>query len=155
LALPPVRWVGAISYGLYLWHWPVTVAVTEGRTDLSGWRLTVARVALTLAAAAISYYFLELPIRRGVWLRGRVAQMVAPIAGLTTAVVIVSATAGATAPPEFLVATPNSVLKHHAVSVATTPTTSAESQPSVARVSRMLLIGDSVADTLSQPLQAV
>ena len=32
LSLRPVRWIGVISYGLYLWHWPVYVALSRGRT---------------------------------------------------------------------------------------------------------------------------
>ncbi len=104
LSRRPVRWVGAISYGLYLWHWPVVVAVNEARTGLSGWTLAAVRLGLTFGAATVSYYSIELPIRHGQWLRGRVAQIVAPVAGIATVVVIVVATAGATAPPEFLVA---------------------------------------------------
>ena len=31
LSLSPLRWVGRISYGLYLWHWPVYLALTRTR----------------------------------------------------------------------------------------------------------------------------
>jgi peptidoglycan/LPS O-acetylase OafA/YrhL len=84
LALPPVRWVGEISYGLYLWHWPVIVWFTSRRTHLDGIRLTVLRVALTFAAATASFYIVERPIRTGKVPRRAVA------AGLAVAVVVVA-----------------------------------------------------------------
>ena len=150
LALRPVRWIGAISYGLYLWHWPIAVAVSEGHTGLTGWNLAAVRVGLTFGAATLSYYLLELPIRRGKWLHGRVSYVVAPIAGITTAVVIVAATSGGTAPPAFLVARPNSVVTTPTARTPAAPLRESEVQLGV---SRMLLLGDSVADTLGTALQ--
>ncbi len=44
LSLGALRWVGLISYGLYLWHWPAKVILTETRTGLSGPALTVLRL---------------------------------------------------------------------------------------------------------------
>jgi hypothetical protein len=93
----------------------------------------------------------ELPIRRGTWLRGRVVYVLAPVAGITTAVVIVAATSGGTPPPQFLVARPNSVVTTPTLPAPTAPLRESESQLGV---SKMLLMGDSVADTLGQALQA-
>jgi len=153
LSLRPVRWIGAISYGLYLWHWPVRVAVTADRpffgAHLTGWTLALVRIGLTVGAATLSYYFLELPIRRGVMLRGRVAQIVAPVAGVVTAVVIVVATIGATAPPDFLVGQPTAAKPK----LAPTPTVPLSASESELGVSRVLLLGDSVAATLGDALQ--
>ncbi len=36
LSVAPLRWVGRISYGLYLWHWPVYLTLTHTRTGLDG-----------------------------------------------------------------------------------------------------------------------
>ena len=91
LALRPVRYVGAISYGLYLWHWPIFVVVGPEQTGLTRWPLFVVRVSLTFLLAALSYRFLEMPIRRTA-LRGPRAWILAPVAFGLTAVLILLAT---------------------------------------------------------------
>ncbi len=93
LSLPMLCWLGRISYGLYLWHWPAIVVLTEDRTGLSGATLTVARLATTLGAATLSFYLVEQPIRRGAlrgW-RGRVAVPTGFAAAAVTMVVALSA----------------------------------------------------------------
>ena len=45
LSLPPLRALGLISYGVYLWHWPVYLVLTPGRTGWDGYGLFAARVA--------------------------------------------------------------------------------------------------------------
>jgi len=69
LDFAPIRWVGVRSYGLYLWHWPVVVLLasalpTWSREGTEGWTLGGIALAITVVAAAISYRFLEQPIRR-------------------------------------------------------------------------------------------
>jgi peptidoglycan/LPS O-acetylase OafA/YrhL len=69
LDLLPLRWVGARSYGLYLWHWPVLVLVTAAEPKWQDsaaalWLIGAVTVAITLVAAALSYQFVERPIRR-------------------------------------------------------------------------------------------
>jgi peptidoglycan/LPS O-acetylase OafA/YrhL len=70
ISLRPLAWVGKISYGLYLWHWPVILFVnsTAGPFGLlpGSFGLNGERLALTFAAATTSFYLLEQPIRRGV-----------------------------------------------------------------------------------------
>lgn len=63
LAFRPLTLVGMISYGLYLWHWPINVALTPERTHLSGLLLHAARFTLTFVIAIVSYRYLEYPIR--------------------------------------------------------------------------------------------
>src|SRR2546425_1222358 len=106
LSLPPLVWIGRISYGLYLWHWPVIVVASPARTGLDGAQLTVVRVALTFALATASFYLVEQPIRRGV-LRGRWALAVSPSAFVATGVVVLVATAGAAPLPKYLQGGPN------------------------------------------------
>ncbi len=60
----PLRWCGLVSYGLYLWHWPVIVWATPERTGVHGWPLLVLRVAVFTALTVVSYVLVEQPIRR-------------------------------------------------------------------------------------------
>jgi peptidoglycan/LPS O-acetylase OafA/YrhL len=65
LTLAPMRWLGRISYSLYLWHWPLLVLVPLAvGAELD----TAARLALVVAAVAIStvsWAAIEEPFRRG------------------------------------------------------------------------------------------
>jgi len=69
LELLPIRWVGVRSYGLYLWHWPVVVLLASALPTWSGdplqkWMLAGIALAITVLMSALSYRFLEQPIRR-------------------------------------------------------------------------------------------
>ncbi|HYP77381.1 MAG TPA: acyltransferase family protein [Polyangiaceae bacterium] len=64
LAVRPLAWLGTISYGVYLWHWPVNVFLSTERTHMHGFGLHAVRFALTFAIAIVSYRFLEQPIRK-------------------------------------------------------------------------------------------
>ena len=63
---PPVRtpftYLGRISYGVYLWHWPIIVVAGYGR-DLMPIELFVISAVLATALAALSYRLIEHPIR--------------------------------------------------------------------------------------------
>lgn len=65
----PIEWVGQRAYGLYLWHWPIILIVgalaPPAVPDSPLWWLQRAvALALTLLIAAVSYRWLEDPIRR-------------------------------------------------------------------------------------------
>ncbi len=70
LSLPPMRAVGDWSYSLYLWHWPALIIAAEVVTDLSLAR-RLAVVALVVPLSALSYYFVENPVRRAQLFKGR------------------------------------------------------------------------------------
>ncbi|GAB6387215.1 acyltransferase family protein [Stutzerimonas marianensis] len=62
LSCRPVLWIGLISYGLYLWHWPIFV-FARTIDPMAGPPLMAALSILAVLLAAFSYYFIEGPIR--------------------------------------------------------------------------------------------
>ncbi len=80
LSWRPLRFVGAISYGLYLFHWPLFLWLDQTRTGLEGWPLLGVRLALTFGVAILSYELLEQPIRTGRRVVGRVRWVAPPAA---------------------------------------------------------------------------
>ena len=63
LSWRPMVAVGVVSYGLYLWHWPVFIALNHERTGLDGPSLLIVRFAVTGALAYVSFKLVEEPIR--------------------------------------------------------------------------------------------
>ncbi|GAB1640602.1 acyltransferase family protein [Krasilnikovia sp. MM14-A1259] len=98
LSLAPLVWLGRISYGVYLWHWPLFTYVTADATGLSRWPLLVVRLGGTLAVAVLSYHLIEQPIRHGALARLLPRGIPAATATATLGVVIL-AIGFATAPP--------------------------------------------------------
>jgi peptidoglycan/LPS O-acetylase OafA/YrhL len=64
LALPPVAYLGRISYGMYLWYFPIFAVLDRGRTGLTGTALFVLRAAADVVVASASFHLLEWPLRR-------------------------------------------------------------------------------------------
>jgi peptidoglycan/LPS O-acetylase OafA/YrhL/lysophospholipase L1-like esterase len=148
LSIRPVRYLGAVSYGLYLWHWPVFVVLDNARTGLAGWPLFGVRVAVSVAVAALSFHLVEMPIRRGI-LRGWRAWAATPVAVGGAAALLVASTAGAA--PALSAQSVNSQLSPAASAPAHDPGTSANT-PGVPAGTlgpyRALLVGDSEASFL-------
>lgn len=63
LSMGPLVGLGAISYGVYLWHWPIFLVLNGERTGSEGWKLFALRCAATVAVAAVSWWLIEQPIR--------------------------------------------------------------------------------------------
>ncbi|WP_223691787.1 acyltransferase family protein [Leifsonia poae] len=68
LELRPLRYVGARSYGLYLWHWPVFILVCalvpDEHDPVMAPLVGIGSLAIAVAATLLSYRSIELPIRR-------------------------------------------------------------------------------------------
>jgi peptidoglycan/LPS O-acetylase OafA/YrhL len=81
LSLQPLQWIGARSYSIYLWHWPVLI-IAESHAERA---LTVTErliaIAASVIAASLSHHFLENPVRHSVSLQAkpRLALMVGAV----------------------------------------------------------------------------
>src|SRR5580698_1429953 len=64
LGCPPLRWLGVRSYGIYLWHYPVIVLTTPANSTENLVRAAW-QAAVTIVVAALSWRYIEEPIRRG------------------------------------------------------------------------------------------
>jgi peptidoglycan/LPS O-acetylase OafA/YrhL len=64
LSVRPLTFVGRISYGLYLWHWPIFLVLDHARTGLEGYPLFALRLAVTFVIAVLSWYLVETPVRQ-------------------------------------------------------------------------------------------
>ena len=121
LELPPLPQWGRISYGVYLWYWPVLLVLTGQRLHWGVYPLFLARAGITVAIAALSYDLVEMPIRRGVLRRWR-SWIVAPIGAIAAISAVFAST---------LVPVGATVLQGSQLSVVA-PTTTTSSAPAMA-----------------------
>jgi peptidoglycan/LPS O-acetylase OafA/YrhL len=62
----PLRWIGLRSYSLYIWHFPVIILSSPNvSTEESGILRIIIQVGVSFLLAALSYKYVEEPIRRG------------------------------------------------------------------------------------------
>lgn len=64
LSFRPMVWVGLISYPLYLWHWPVLSYIRIMESGAPAEVLLWLGAGAALLLAALTYRFIELPLRR-------------------------------------------------------------------------------------------
>jgi len=88
LSTPPMRWIGRVSYGAYLFHWPVFLWLTAARTGLGTVALLALRLVVTFGLAELSYRFVESPIRERRALRGWRTLVATPAAFAAVAIAI-------------------------------------------------------------------
>jgi peptidoglycan/LPS O-acetylase OafA/YrhL len=84
LSWRPIGYLGRISYGTYLWHWPIVV-IAAIKWDLTPVSVLAVSALGSTILAAVSYHVLEIPIRRA-RLLDRVRRPVIAI-GLTVSVI--------------------------------------------------------------------
>ena len=153
LSVGPLPALGRISYGVYLWHWPVFVVMTAEGTGLEGLTLLALRLGLTLALAVLSWRLVERPVLGGA-LTGWRARLSLPVTAAAVLVVLLVATRAATE-PSTAAAAPGSVVTvpaHGSVPVAHAERAGAGPRRPHPGPLRVLLLGDSVALTLGQAL---
>ncbi|BBH70701.1 hypothetical protein ACTI_73860 [Actinoplanes sp. OR16] len=90
LGVAPLRWVGKLSYGWYLWHWPVLMIWPAAlvRDPSTGLNLVFAAGALLLAL--VTYHLVENPLRAQPGLRARAYRGL--LAGLAFSLLTVAVT---------------------------------------------------------------
>jgi hypothetical protein len=150
LSLAPLRFVGRISYGLYLWHWPVYLTLTQTRTGIGGTALLFLRLAVSTAFALVSYVLVEQPIRTG-RLRVRRPALVLPLVLVTLVAGVTLSTTGGE--ESFAAQTEAAMARAHRAPPTVPPTS--VGAPVTAAPVRALMIGDSVAFTLERGFEHV
>lgn len=89
LAWYPLVTLGVISYGVYLWHWPIFQILNGERTGLQGWSLLALRCAVTVAVSWVSWWAIEQPVRN--WRPQHVPMLRLSAATVATAAVLTMA----------------------------------------------------------------
>ena len=157
-SLGPLVWLGRISYGVYVFHWPVFVLATGRSLNLRGWSLFLVRIAITLVVALASYWLVERPVRSS-RRRPRVAISLAlPVSALVVAMALLlvpaqAARRRAIAAPAVTTTTTMVVAPPMMPGVSTTSTSTTTTTLPVGPVN-VVLIGDSTADALAEGLNA-
>ncbi len=64
LGVEPLRWIGERSYAIYLWQYPVIINTTPQGASASYPRAAL-QVAAILGISALSWHFIEQPVRHG------------------------------------------------------------------------------------------
>ncbi len=173
----PAAALGRVSYGVYLWHWPVIVVLTSERTGLSGVALGLVWVVVTAVLTGASWFLVEtrapMPMMRqpvraigylGVALvlcgvavvasdeaiaREQNADYTVPTAVATSSTTVptvpTSVSAASTQPLDITITSPTTSTT---TATSTSTTTSTTLPLPTDRALRVLIVGDSVAQSL-------
>lgn len=142
-----LREIGKVSYGAYLYHWPLFSWLRPDTVGLDGYPLFAVRVGATLVLAFLSAHFVELPIRR--------RQLLPHVQPLALGAVVLLAVASTWLVPWRTTDTgPSGVVTAEGERVqaagggdasVTTPAT----EPDAPRVEHLLMVGDSIIEQLA------
>jgi len=146
LSQRPFVAIGKVSYGLYLFHWPIFTWVNEERIGFGGVGLFCVRLVATAAVTVSSYFLIERPLRARQMLARRRSFFCA-IAGVSACVVVLALVA-----LNPVSSRPSSDVRVLSTVPATMPAVGA---PSSAGPLRILVIGDSTAENVARALAEV
>ncbi|MDI3315333.1 MAG: acyltransferase family protein [Mycobacterium sp.] len=156
LAWRPLAALGVISYGVYLWHWPVFLTITGQRTGWSGWALFAVRCLVTLALATVSWWLIERPIRRlaptGARLLPLAGATVATAAAVTALVIPVGTRPGDPVTRDRPLSAPPATSSSSAAPIPAPPVSAVVAQRDPLRPRTISVFGDSIAWTLMRYL---
>jgi peptidoglycan/LPS O-acetylase OafA/YrhL len=169
LETKPLKWVGVRSYGIYLWHWPVIVLCYYGLSGQWRWVTPIITVVSSVAAAALSYRYLEQPIRtmgakaffmqslrRRVTVKGKSLHL-QPFVPISLALIALTVTAVITAPAKTEAqrqVEANAAMLARTQKAAAIKAQAAARRPKVITGKDITLVGDSVALASAPELQA-
>ncbi|OMH27786.1 hypothetical protein BKD30_03585 [Tersicoccus phoenicis] len=139
----PVAWVGERSYGIYLWHWPallVADALLPTAVESPGWWMArILALVVAVVVSALSYRWVELPIRRHGFratgrvvleaLRGGARGLTTPraVAGVAATVLVLAVIGIVTAPEKSAVQA--TIERNQSLVTGTVPTGRAPASP--------------------------
>ena len=90
LSAAPMQWIGARSYSLYVWHWPVLALAAQYAGHALSKTQNAGLLAGAVALAALSYSLLENPIRHWSFLADRDGVTLAVGAALIAVTVVLA-----------------------------------------------------------------
>jgi peptidoglycan/LPS O-acetylase OafA/YrhL len=158
-----LRWVGKVSYGAYLYHWPIFALSGKHWGPLHGLSLGLAQLTLSLLLAGLSFRFLEAPIQKRRFAPSRPAlfrQWSKALTGVAVLAVLIAVVHPVSGAPRFAQAgssgatipglqVPGRAQVKSGASVA--PPTNANAN-AAARPLRVLVTGDSTARVMANAL---
>ena len=156
LGLRALVGLGLISYGIYLWHWPISLWVTEANTGLVSVSLFALRSAITLVVSVASYFLVERPIRQGALskLGPAVPWIVGPISvGLAVLVLVVPTWTNIESTPIFTESTSSATATKEYELAPRCDSVATDSQSFVG--DRVALYGNSIAGEIKECLGAI
>jgi hypothetical protein len=153
-------WVGKVSYGAYLYHWPIFSLSGSHWGPVHGTWLALAQLLTSFACAGVSYRWLEQPVMRRRWLPSRRIVMGAWAAAVAVLVAGVIMWSGLGAEAKVAFANAGSGVPSPMASDPTgspvpsvSPAVDAQTVARAKRPLRVIVTGDSTAEVIAWALR--
>ncbi len=130
LGLAPFVWIGGLSYSLYLWHWPLLIAATDG-LGLTGARWGIVVIVASVIPAWLGHVLIENPVRfsQRVSSRSTIALLVGATCSLFGVIAGLTVTSVSAAPRTDAATTSSILGPFGAAALGTDPTSSVNGVP--------------------------